>query len=416
MNFKILKTHNQRDDLWVCIHGRVYDVTEFQKTHPGGWRVFAAVGGTDSTQAFVNYHPKWVYKMLKKYDKGAIKDYKSSEDEFAADLIQLRKEFVKKRLFETNYWYYFGQAIWLSYLFSGAMYFTLATPWVKLGAFLMGCYWQQIAFIGHDIGHNAITHLRRVDYVFGIIVGNTTGGIGLGWWKHTHNVHHVIPNSMEFDPDNQHLPVFAVDNMMKAGFFSEFHQRDMKFTKLAAFLVSWQCYTYYFVMAFARINLYAQTIIFLASKEKTDYRKLEIVTITIFWIGIAMILNCLDSYFDCFVWMVISTAISGALEVQVTLSHYAEHTYSGKPETDWFRNQIRTTLDIDCDPELDWLHGGLQHQTAHHLFPRLPRHNLRYATERLKEICHKHDVKYNSLGFVDANIRLIKHLKRVTDA
>ena len=198
--------------------------------------------------------------------------------------------------------------------------------------------------------------------------------------------------------------------------FSEFHQREMKFTQLAAFLVSWQCYTYYFVMAFARINLYIQTIIFLASKEKTDYRALEIVTISIFWIGLGMILNCLDSYFDCLVWMVVSTAVSGILEIQVTLSHYAEVSYSGKPDTDWFRNQIRTTLDIDCYPCMDFVHGGLQFQTAHHLFPRLPRHNLRYATERLKRVCKKHNVQYNSLSFYDANIKLLKHLKRVADA
>ena len=416
MNFKQLQKHNSRDDLFVCIHGRAYDVTDFQHKHPGGYRVFNAVGGTDATQAFVNYHPKWVYKMLRKYDKGAIKDYKPYKDEFAAELIQLRRELVRRGLFNTNYWYYFGQAIWLSYLFSGAMYFTLATPWVKFGAFLMGCYWQQVAFYGHDTNHSAVTHNRTADFLVGIIIGNTTGGIGCGWWRHTHFVHHTIPNSMEHDIDNMHLPIFAVDRMVKEGFFSEFHQRDFKFTKLAAFLVSWQHWTYYPVMALARINLYAQTIIFLASKEKTDYRKLETVTISIFWIGILLLLNSLDSYFDCLIWMVISTAISGVLEIQVTLSHYAEHSYSGKPETDWFRTQISTTLDIDCPWWQDWLHGSLNQQTAHHLWPRMPRHNLREATTELKRVCKKHDVKYNSLGFVDANIRLIKHLKRVADA
>jgi len=400
-------------NILLIIHERVYDVTDFQ--HPGGYRVFNAVSGTDATQAFINFHPKYVYKMLKKYDKGKISDYTTSyEDEFVVELIELRRWFVKRGLFDTNYLYYAIQALWLLLLLAGSLYFTLATPWLKLGALLMGIYWQQIAFFGHDVGHNAITHLRTIDYVLGILIGNTTGGIGLGWWKNTHNLHHTIPNSIEYDPDNQHLPIFAVDKRVKAGFFSEFHQKDMHFTQLASFLVGWQHWTFYPVMAFARINLYAQTILFLASKEKTDYRKLEIFTITIFWIGLVIILNILNSYWDFFVWMVISTAVSGILEVQVTLSHYAEHSYSGKPESDWFRNQIQTTLDIDCHPLMDFVHGGLQFQTAHHLWPRLPRHSLRDATYYLKLVCKKHDVKYNSLTFVDANIRLIKHLKKVS--
>ena len=30
-----------------------------------------------------------------------------------------------------------------------------------LGACLIGLFWQQVAFVGHDIGHNSITHNRN---------------------------------------------------------------------------------------------------------------------------------------------------------------------------------------------------------------------------------------------------------------
>ena len=29
-----------------------------------------------------------------------------------------------------------------------------------LGAMFMGAFWQQFAFVGHDLGHNAVTHNR----------------------------------------------------------------------------------------------------------------------------------------------------------------------------------------------------------------------------------------------------------------
>ena len=34
-----LKDHNKRDDIWVAVHGKVYDLTKFLLLHPGGSRV-----------------------------------------------------------------------------------------------------------------------------------------------------------------------------------------------------------------------------------------------------------------------------------------------------------------------------------------------------------------------------------------
>lgn len=38
-----------------------------------------------------------------------------------------------------------------------------------LGACLIGLFWQQVAFVGHDIGHNSITHNRATDYMLGAV-------------------------------------------------------------------------------------------------------------------------------------------------------------------------------------------------------------------------------------------------------
>lgn len=48
---EVLK-HNTKDDLWLIIHGNVYDVTKFIDEHPGGEEVLVDVGGTDATDAF----------------------------------------------------------------------------------------------------------------------------------------------------------------------------------------------------------------------------------------------------------------------------------------------------------------------------------------------------------------------------
>ena len=46
--------HNKCDDCWVIIHGKVYDVTDFLESHPGGGLALSkdGRGGTDCSSAY----------------------------------------------------------------------------------------------------------------------------------------------------------------------------------------------------------------------------------------------------------------------------------------------------------------------------------------------------------------------------
>lgn len=48
--------HNSPEDLWIVIDGGVFDVTEWQKDHPGGKKMLQKVGGKDATKFFHKYH------------------------------------------------------------------------------------------------------------------------------------------------------------------------------------------------------------------------------------------------------------------------------------------------------------------------------------------------------------------------
>lgn len=77
--------------------------------------------------------------------------------------------------------------------------------------------------------------------------------------------------------------------------------------------------------------------------------------------------------------------------------------------------QLRTTSDVICHPSLQFLHGGLHLQVTHHLFPRLPRHNLREASKLVKQFAEEQDLKYAEFGFVEGNQDIIGVLKGVAD-
>jgi len=47
-----LRANNTREKLYVCIHGKVYNVTKFLDEHPGGDEVILAEAGRDATEAF----------------------------------------------------------------------------------------------------------------------------------------------------------------------------------------------------------------------------------------------------------------------------------------------------------------------------------------------------------------------------
>jgi cytochrome-b5 reductase len=41
-----LEKHNVKDDLWVAIHGNVYNLSQFIQDHPGGPEVLLEQAGT----------------------------------------------------------------------------------------------------------------------------------------------------------------------------------------------------------------------------------------------------------------------------------------------------------------------------------------------------------------------------------
>eukprot|EP00397_Hematodinium_sp_SG-2012_P006876 GEMP01006913.1.p1 GENE.GEMP01006913.1~~GEMP01006913.1.p1 ORF type:complete len:517 (+),score=101.14 GEMP01006913.1:120-1670(+) len=70
-----LALHNKPDDLWLMIDGKVFDVTKFQKLHPGGAQLLQQYGGQDCTEVFYSLHRSDVLdKYIPKLCKGIVED------------------------------------------------------------------------------------------------------------------------------------------------------------------------------------------------------------------------------------------------------------------------------------------------------------------------------------------------------
>ncbi|RIB04760.1 acyl-CoA dehydrogenase/oxidase [Gigaspora rosea] len=56
--------HNTENLIWIIVHNKVYDLTNFLNKHPGGKKVLLKVAGSDATKPFDNFHS---LDVLKKY-------------------------------------------------------------------------------------------------------------------------------------------------------------------------------------------------------------------------------------------------------------------------------------------------------------------------------------------------------------
>lgn len=83
---------------------------------------------------------------------------------------------------------------------------TLRHEWYITSAVFLGIFWHQIMFVAHDAGHLAITHNFKLDTLIGIFIADFCCGLSIGWWKSSHNVHHLVPNH----PVVHHLPTLRM--------------------------------------------------------------------------------------------------------------------------------------------------------------------------------------------------------------
>jgi cytochrome b involved in lipid metabolism len=215
-----LATHATKDDLWVSISGKAYDLTSFGSSHPGGLLPLVDVAGCDASDVFRVFHPAGVQAKLPVFqvgtmgefdDDGVLIDGAWAETALQKDFHDMVRQLEVDGQFETDFGWYWSKVAVQVILFAIAVGLVLHGGNLAyfVSAVVLGMFWQQVAFLGHDLGHNSVRGTAAKDWFAGLLV-TAFFGVSVQWWKRSHNVHHVVTNSLEHDPDIQHLPVFSV--------------------------------------------------------------------------------------------------------------------------------------------------------------------------------------------------------------
>ncbi|EMD42130.1 hypothetical protein CERSUDRAFT_147705 [Gelatoporia subvermispora B] len=335
----------------------------------------------------------------------------------------LHKRIVDAGLYQTRYITGYGPEIARYILLAVVSAIAYSRGWLILSAICLGLFWHQLTFFAHDLGHNGVTHKWHVDRLLGIFIADFLGGLSIGWWVDNHNVHHLVTNHPSHDPDIQHIPFFAITPVFLNSLWSSYYKRVMEFDAFSKLFISLQHKLFYVVLSLARFNLYALSYGFLAKTTFQPRRALggrwwwwaEVTSLGLFWTWFGTLLVNLGSWRQAVLYLLVSHVVASPVHVQIVLSHFSRSTADLGPAESFAARQLRTTVDVICSPAIEFIHGGLHLQVTHHLFPRLPRHNLREASKLVKEFAREQDLEYAEFGFMEGNEDVRNVLKQVAD-
>ncbi|KZO90790.1 fatty acid/sphingolipid desaturase [Calocera viscosa TUFC12733] len=333
----------------------------------------------------------------------------------ALALRELHEQIKSKGLYQCRYITGYGPEVLRYTLFAVLAAWAYRREWYLWTAVFLGIFWHQLTFTAHDLGHCGVTHDWKIDRVLGIFIANLLGGLSIGWWVDNHNVHHLVTNHPTHDPDIQHIPFFAITPQFFNSLWSTYYNRVMAFDAPSRFLIRFQPYLYYVILSLARFNLYANSYVFLAKGDRGKWRTAELVCIALFWTWFGLILRGVPDWRTRLAFFMISQVVPSPVHVQIVQSHFARSTTDLGPWESFPDRQMRTTTDISCPDSLAWLHGGLQLQVTHHLFPRLPRHNLKAASVLVKEYATEHGLEYAEFGLIETNGQVLSVLRDVAN-
>jgi fatty acid desaturase len=250
----------------------------------------------------------------------------------------------------------------------------------------------QAAYIGHDTGHKQISRSRGASELIGLIYWNLFQGISHGWWVSNHNRHHKDPNHLDRDPDGA--------RKMAAGLTPEELARRRH--PVRRFVVTHPRLFFWVLLAKESYRLRRAGVVY-ARSGKMKRPVIELGLMAVHLAGYATVVFLVMSPPVAVAFLVVNQIVYGLLlGGSFAPNHKGMVVYRDDVELDWLHRQVLTARNIRCNRVVDFFFGGVNHQIEHHLFPAMPRANLRRAQPIVRQYCAEHGVPYHETGFFES--------------
>ena len=284
---------------------------------------------------------------------------------------------------------------WAAFVLVGDSWWQLAT------AVFLAFVFAQLSFLGHDAGHRQIFASRRANYILGILHGNLAIGLSYGWWVDKHNRHHAHPNQQDKDPD------------IEIGALAFTAAQAGSRGAVARWIYRYQAYLFFPLLLLEGVNLHVASIRSLV-RRAAPRRAWETVLFAIHVAGYLTAVFMLLSPLHAVVFIAVQQGLFGLyLGVSFAPNHKGMAMLDADDSSDFLRRQVLTSRNVRGNWLVDFLLGGLNYQIEHHLFPSMPRPNLRRSQEIVQRFCRQHNLSYTQTGVVDSYRQALRHLHAV---
>jgi fatty acid desaturase len=270
--------------------------------------------------------------------------------------------------------------------------------WQLLTAAYLAVVFTQLAFVGHDAGHRQLFRSRRANDQVGLLHANLLVGISFGWWVPKHNAHHTNPNHEDLDPD---ISITAL--AFTAGQASAKHG----LIRLVARYQAWLFFPLLLLEA-AHLHLASTKAILRGSGRANLVEGLLLVAHVV---GYVTALVWVLSPLQAVAFVVVQQGLFGLyLGCSFAPNHKGMPTLTEADQLDFLRRQVLTSRNVAGSRLVDFVLGGLNYQIEHHLFPNMPRPNLRRAQPLVRAFCAQHGLTYTEASLFGSYAQAIRHL------
>jgi fatty acid desaturase len=278
-------------------------------------------------------------------------------------------------------------------------FFLLGDSWWQLvTAVFLAFAFTQIAFLGHDAGHRQVFGTRRANGLLGLVLGNLLIGVGYTWWVGKHNRHHSNPNHTDLDPDVT-IGVLA---------FTAAQASDKR--GLVRAVVRFQAYLFFPLLLLEAGHLHAASIkAVLGGRERLD--RVEALLLLVHAGAYVAALLLVLSPLRAAAFLLLQQGLFGLyLGCCFAPNHKGMPILEEGKEPDYLCRQVLTSRNVRGSRVVDFLMGGLNYQIEHHLFPSMPRPNLRRAQPLVRAFCTERGVSYSESSVFGSYGEALRHL------
>lgn len=338
------------------------------------------------------------------------KDLKEEVDSF------LSKETIEKarKMIVIKFTFYFSLFI--------LFYINIFNPHIDSNIYLFIINYVLLGLTGillaintaHDCVHNTFSKSKKVnDFVFYIVFN--LQGINYRLWQKRHVAsHHIYPNIDGSDAEIEQNPFVRITKTQKKKSYQQYQHF------YAIFLYFF--YILHWILIKDIHYLFKKNLGSLKNLKYTKKFIIELVSLKLFYFGYMIFI---PYYFTDFslgtiivTYLIMSLTSSIFFVLTLIISHLSMETSfptadeEGKLPYDYFEHQLAASLDFHPTSKMaNWIFGGFNSHTAHHLFPNLPHTVYTEITPIIQKYSKKYDMLYKELPIPKAIKSHFRYLK-----